>query len=484
MKNNAQDLKTITDVILEKLCTYISESQKGKKKTLIQKPAEEIAKLLQLEMWIKEGGLDPTSVNHFIDTYLANTQHMHHPQYMGHQVAVPHVASGIADFIHGIINNPMAIYEMGPAAAVIERFIVNWMLDKVGWFKGSHLSDFKRLVGNGGGVLTHGGSLANLTALSAARASIAPDSWTNGTPSDLVILAPEEAHYSIARSISIMGMGQNAVIPVAVNKLKVMKPEILLSTYQKVKENGKRVMAVVANACTTATGLYDPLDEIGHFCEEHKVWYHIDGAHGASALISDKEKHLLKGIDRADSLIWDAHKMMRTSSLCAAVLFKDYQTMERAFQQKGSYIFHDKEEMGFDTLPYTIECTKAAIGTKLFWVLAAEGEKGMATYIEDTYNNTRQFYQIINQHPDFYCPYVPEANILCFQFTKFGTDNNFQLQIRNEIVNRGSFYITSTELNNVRYLRLTIMNDLTRESHIKSLIEEIINVASDIKSLE
>lgn len=484
MKNNPDDLKKISEVVLDKLCVYLETSQQGKKKTLLQKPAEEIAKLLQLEMWIKEGGLDPTSVNHFIDTYLANTQHMHHPQYMGHQVAVPHVASGIADFIHGIINNPMAIYEMGPAAAVIEKFMVNWMLDKVGWFKGSHLSDFNRLVSNGGGVLTHGGSLANLTALSAARAFIAPDSWTNGTPSDLVILAPEEAHYSIARSISIMGMGQNAVIPVAVNNLKVMKPEALLSTYQKVKETGKRVMAVVANACTTATGLYDPLDEIGHFCEEHKVWYHIDGAHGASALVSDKEKHLLKGINRANSLIWDAHKMMRTSSLCAAVLFKDYQTMERTFQQKGSYIFHDKAALGFDTLPYTVECTKAAIGTKLFWVLAAEGEKGMATYIEDTYSNTRQFYQLINQHPDFYCPYVPEANILCFQYTKFGTDNDFQLQIRNEIVRRGNFYITSTELNNVRYLRLTIMNDLTRESHIKALIEEIIKVAYGIKSLE
>ncbi len=484
MKNNPNDLKIISEVVLDKLCAYLDKSQKGKEKVLVQKSAEEIAQQLQLEKWIKKGGLNATSANTFMDAYLSNTQHLHHPHYIGHQVAVPHVASGIADFIHGVINNPMAIYEMGPAAAVIEKFIVNWMLDKIGWFKGSHLSDFNKIEGNGGGVLTHGGSLANLTALSAARANIAPDSWTNGTPSDLVILAPEEAHYSIARSISIMGMGQNAIIPVAVNKLKVMKPEALLPAYQKATKDGKRIMAVVANACTTATGLYDPIDEIGHFCEEHNLWYHIDGAHGASALVSDKEKHLLKGIDRADSMIWDAHKMMRTSSLCAAVLYKDYQSMERTFQQKGSYIFHDKAALGFDTLPYTVECTKAAIGTKLFWVLAAEGEKGIANYIEDTYNNTRQFYQLIDQHLDFNCPYVPEANILCFQYTKFGTDNNFQLQIRNEMVQRGNFYITSTELNNIRYLRLTVMNNLTKEKHIKALIKEIIEVADGIKSLE
>jgi L-2,4-diaminobutyrate decarboxylase len=480
MKNNSHGLKNISTIVLNKLCAYLEISQQGKEKTLIQKPAEEIAELLQLEKWVKEGGLDPVSTNLFMDAYLANSQHLHHPHYMGHQVAVPHVASGIADFIHGVINNPMAIYEMGPSAAVIERFLINWMLEKVGWFKGTHLSDFRNLKNNGGGVLTHGGSLANLTALSAARAAIAPEAWINGTPDDLVVLAPEEAHYSIARSISIMGMGQNAVISVPVNTLKVMKPEALLPLYRKIKADGKKIMAVVANACTTATGLYDPLDEIGHFCEENNLWFHVDGAHGASALVSNTKKHLLKGIERADSLIWDAHKMLRASSLCAAVLFKDRKNMERAFQQKGSYIFHEKEEIGFDTLPYTVECTKAALGTKLFWVLAAEGEKGIANYIDNTYNHTHKFYQLIQQHPDFTCLCEPETNILCFQHTKFRTDNDFQLAIRNELIHRGNFYITSTELNGVRYLRLTIMNNLTKESHIKALLDEIIEVAKSL----
>jgi len=483
MKNNSQDLKAISEVVLDKLCSYLAKSQAGNEKILIQRPARQIAQQLQLEKWVKEGGFNAASVSKFMEDYLSNTQHIHHPHYIGHQVAVPHVASGISDFIHGVINNPMSIYEMGPAASVIEKFLLNWMLDKVGWFKGERLIDFRKIEGNGGGVLTHGGSLANLTALSAARASIDPDAWTKGTPSDLVILMPEEAHYSMARSISIMGMGQDSIIPVAVNDLKIMKPEALLLAFQKATIDGKRIMAVVANACTTATGLYDPLDEIGHFCEEQNLWYHVDGAHGASALVSPKERHLLKGVERANSLIWDAHKMMRTSSLCAAVLFKDCKIMERNFQQKGSYLFHDKEEIGFDTMSYTIECTKAAIGTKLFWVLAAEGENGIARYIEDTYSNTRKFYEIIARHPDFYCPYVPEANILCFQYTKFGFDNAFQLAIRNELVSRGNFYITSTELNTVRYLRLTVMNSLTTAKHIEKLMDEIIEVATNLNAL-
>ncbi len=482
MKNNSHDFKVIAQVVSNKLGSYLDESQKGNLKTLVQKPAEDLAKDLQLEKWIQQGGLNATSVVNFLDTYFENTQHMHHPHYIGHQVAVPHVATGIADFIHGTINNPMAIYEMGPAAAAIEKFMVNWMLDKIGWFQGTHLGDFSKIDFNGGGVLTHGGSLANLTALCAARAKIAPDAWTKGTPNDLVILASEEAHYSIARTISIMGMGKDAIIPVAVDDLKVMNPEALFPTYQKIKGQGKRVMAVVANACATGTGLYDPLEEIGTFCEEHNLWFHVDGAHGASALLSAKEKHLLKGVERADSIIWDAHKMMRTSALCAGVLFKDHRMMEGAFQQKGSYLFHEKEEVGFDLLPYAVECTKAALGTKLFWVLAAEGEKGLETYIDQTYQNTRLFYEIINQHPDFECPYFPESNILCFRYTKFGSNNNFQLTLRNQIIERGNFYITSTEFNDVRYLRITVMNDLTKETHIEGLINEIIEVAHIIKA--
>jgi L-2,4-diaminobutyrate decarboxylase len=484
MKNNSHDFKSISEIVVNKLATYLDESQQGTGKVLTQNPPEEIAKELQLEKLIKAGGLNSTSVDQFLDSYLANTQHLHHPHYIGHQVAVPHVASGISDFIHGIINNPMAIYEMGPAAAVIERFVVNWMLDKLGWFNGAHLSDFKRIKNNGAGVLTHGGSLANLTAMLAARAKIAPDAWIEGTPNDLVILAPEESHYSIARSISIIGMGSDAIIPIPVDDLNRMKPEALLPAYQQALAKGKRIMAVVANACATGTGLHDPLDEIGLFCENYNLWFHVDAAHGASALISKKEKHFLKGIERADSTIWDAHKMMRTSSLCAAVLFKEHDSMENAFKQKGSYLFHDKEEVGFDLMPYTIECTKSALGTKLFWVLASEGEKSIANYIDETYHNTRLFYTIINKHPDFNCPYFPETNILCFQYIKFRIDNSFQLALRNEIVSRGNFYITSTELNGSRYLRLTVMNNLTKKSHIQKLLDEIIEVAAYLKVLD
>ena len=473
MNYQSFQLQAYLKIAQEKIDQYLKECHSEEQPVLQQRPAQELATDLQLNHWIKNGGIGLEEYAAILDTYLENTQHMHHPKYIGHQVSVPHTMAGVAGFINGVTNNPMGIYEMGPAAATMERTIINWMLDKAGWFKGAHWSDFSWQEGNGGGILTNGGSMANLTAMSAARAVIAPEAWTTGTPSDLVVLVPEVAHYSVARAISIMGMGKNAVIPVAVDAEERLRPESLLSVYKKVLSEGKRVMAVIGNACATSTGLYDPLEEIGQFCEANKLWFHIDGAHGAAALLSPSDVHLMKGVAYADSMIWDAHKMLQVDALCAAVLYKDQAHLGQAFQQKGAYLFHEKEQPGFDLMPYTIECTKSGLGAKLFWILAAEGEKGMGQFVQNQYAITKAFHGVFSQHPDFYCPYLPESNILCFAFTKYGKSNELQLAIRNEIIKRGNYYISSTEVQGRRYLRITVMHAMTTTQHIEGLIQEI-----------
>jgi L-2,4-diaminobutyrate decarboxylase len=478
MKNTASDLSVIIKKILPQLESYIETSMSGSGKVLKQELASKLSDDLNLTKWIKEGGVNEDNVSEFLKTYLDNSQRMHHPHYIGHQVSSSHLASAVADFISGAINNPMAIYEMGPSNAVIEQTIINWMLQKAGWFVGDSIEDFSQKDGNGSGVLTHGGSIANLTAILAARARIAPDAWDEGNPGDLVVMGSEVAHYSLARAISIIGMGKRNFVSVPTTDMEVLKPEHLEKVYRQTIESGKRVMSVVANACATSTGLYDPLDEIGQFCNENELWFHVDGAHGASALVSNKEKHFMKGLQRADSMIWDTHKMLRTSTLCAAVLFKDGNSLANTFQQKGSYLFHDKEKPGFDLMPYTIECTKSGIGTKLFWVLAAEGEKGLSDYIDNQYSITRKFHKMISSHPDFECPYYPEANIICFRYVSGEDGNDFQLSLRNELVKRGDFYITSTEICGVRYLRMTVINALTKEEHISNLLEEIISIVN------
>lgn len=470
---------TLAGQVLRALENYRSESEAGKTNALHQKPPAQLSDAMGLAQWIRGGGLDMDNVQKFLTPYLEHSQHMHHPGFIGHQVAVPHEGAAIADMVHGVINNPMAVYEMGPTASVIERVVVNWMLEKCGWFTGA-IDGFEPNANNGAGVLTHGGSLANLTAVLAARAHAAPNAWASGTPDDLAIIAPAATHYSLARAVSIAGFGQKAIRYAPVNDLEVLRPEKLEQTFVRARDDGQNVFMVSANACTTATGLYDPIDEVAEFCETHDLWLHVDGAHGASALLSDKERHLMKGIRRADSLTWDAHKMLRTPALCAAILFKDQKSMAGTFHQDASYIFYGHEDqIGFDVGPYAVECTKSALGAKLFWVLAMEGEKGLGVFVEKQYADTRAFYDLIHAQPDFTCPYKPEANILCFKYDGIEGDEA-QLVLREKILSRGNFYITTAEINGVRYLRLSVMNPLTTIETIEKLLAEIRLCANEI----
>lgn len=458
---------------------HVEGSRSGSGRVIQLRPVSEIMEQLELAQWVRDGNMNARSFSTFLDQYLTRSTHLHHPGYMAHQVAVPDLAAALADFVHGITNNPVAVYEMGPAGATIELFIIDWMLEKVGWRRSNEPAQRCAPAGGGGGVLTHGGSLANLTGLLAARATVAPAAWAEGVTSNLVILAPPSAHYSVRKAASIMGLGTGSAQQVDVDEKEVIRPDRLPNAVRRAREEGKEIIALVANACATSTGLHDPLHEIGSFCREERLWLHVDGAHGASALVSETEKRYLRGIELADSLTWDAHKMLRTSGLCTAILFREAAAAERVFQQAASYLFDGAPQAGIDLAHRTIECTKAPLGLKVFLLLAFRGEAGIARYVEQQYALTRRFHTQIESRDGFECPYVPEANILCF---RYGDDDASQLTIRKRLLDDGRFHITSTTINGRRYLRLSVMSPHTNDRTIKEMLDAIEGIGRELRS--
>lgn len=471
-------------IATRRLLDHVRDMRAGEGPVVGMKPLTQIRASLRLDHYIREGGLTGDKLDDFLGAYLTGSTRLQHPGYLAHQVASVEPTSAVADLVHGVINNPMAIYEMGPSAATVESTILDWMLDKVGF-------------DDGVAVLTHGGSLANLTALLAARSASAPEAWEQGTPHDLAVLVPHVSHYSIARAVSVMGLGASAVIPLEVDALERVIPSAVGPTIERTRRSGKRVMAVVANACATSTGLHDRLEQIAAACREANVWFHVDAAHGASALVSGTESRWLRGLSLADSTVWDAHKMLRTSTLCAAVLFREPGRFHQAFHQKADYLFYADEEHGDasaelvseepDLISRTIECTKAELGLKVFLSLATQGEQGLARYIDSRYQATRRFYELIRKRPGFECPYRPEANILCFRFV--GTEDggagridSLQIRIRDRLLRHGSFYLSSTTIGSTRYLRMSVMSEATDESTIERLLDAIEGVALEIRT--
>ena len=182
------EYERLATLAADAVARYVRESQDGEKPVGSPPPLTELVRELRLRELIRGERLDVERFQPWLEEVLAHSVRLHHPNQIAHQVSAPDVPSAIADLIQGAINQPMSIYEMGPAAHAMERVVVEWMAEKVGWGAGA------------GGVLTHGGSLANLTVLLAARAAAAPDAWVDGVDGTLAVLAPPGSHYSVKRS--------------------------------------------------------------------------------------------------------------------------------------------------------------------------------------------------------------------------------------------------------------------------------------------
>jgi len=462
--------KTDLEIITRALGNFYELSVSGDGHVIQQPPMSKLISEMELSSLVRDGGLTGEKLGRFINQYLSAITRIYHPANIAHQQAVPHYMAALAGLVDHFVSSDGSIYELGPASVSIEYFLINWLLEKVGW-KPAPLDPGTEKDGDfGGGILTNGGSIANLTALIAARTRIAPDVWEKGNPENLALLAPAEAHYSIKRAMGIMGLGHKAFYPLEVDERGVIIPDRIGDAYQRAESDGKQILALVANAGSTAAGLYDPIQEIGAFCRERNLWFHVDGAHGGAVLISQKYRHLMAGIELADSLTLNAHKLMRVTAFCTALLVRDKRNLDRAFTQEASYIFHEKDQPGFDFLHRTIECTKPVLGLKLFMVLGALGEAGLGEYINRQHDLTIEAYDYLQSLDDFNCPVKPQSNILCFQVK--GIDDG-HLVLRDKLLARGNFYISTTELNNQRCLRLTLTNPATNLDVIKSLVHEI-----------
>lgn len=433
-------------------------------------PTSRLLEDLDAERWIRDGGMDAAAFGTWLEPYLARVTRLHHPACMGHQVAVPLPPAAVADFVTGAINNGAAIREMAPPGVALERVLVRWMAGKIGWDVAG---------GEGGGALVSGGSLANLTALLAARAHAAPDAWERGAPSDLAVLAPESSHYSVARALGVLGLGAAALVPVATDERLRMRATDLPAALARARTAGRRPIALVANAVCTASGLHDPLEAAGAFCREHGLWFHVDAAHGASALLAPTLRARLRGIERADSVVWDAHKMLQTSSLCAAVLVRRPATLESAFRAEASYLGDPGAEVAEDDRdPWTrtLECTRPVLALKLFLNLAAYGESGLGARVAALYDAARRFHAMLAAMPGVTCLAEPESNILCFRVGGAAID---QSALRRRVLAEGSAYLTQTTIHGEVWLRLTVMNPASAVEDVRALAERLLAFAGE-----
>jgi L-2,4-diaminobutyrate decarboxylase len=395
----------------------------------------------------------PVSFAELTDKLLQQSIHLHHPRNCGHQVAPPAPITALSELFSALLNNSMAVYEVGPAGTAIEKAVLGWLALRLG----------------------------NLTGLLAARRERGgSDSWEEGARCGLplAVMVSEESHYSVARALKIMGLGSRGLVRLPVNDRLQVRPELLEPTLLAARAGGSQVIAIVANACSTSTGTYDPLPEIGEFAKKNGLWLHVDGAHGGAAMFSPKYRHLVQGLEEADSLVIDFHKMMLCPALATAILFQEGAVMDRIFSQKAGYLLPEQQQAPWqDIARSTIECTKKMIGLKVMMLLKIVGEGVFSEYVTGVYDLSRDFAAVLKDAGDFKLAVEPQANIICFRHqpeqipaSQWG---QYNARLRRRLVAHGRFYIVQTTIGGEIYLRVTLMNPFTSLNDLQELLTEI-----------
>jgi glutamate/tyrosine decarboxylase-like PLP-dependent enzyme len=296
-----------------------------------------------------------------------------HPRYFGLFNPSVTLASVVADALVAMYNPQLANWRTSPAANEIERHTLGWLASKFG------------LPQNAVATFASGGMEANLSAVVAALTRAFPGYGEHGlrqieaTPS---IYLTEEAHNGFNKIAHMTGLGRRSLRTVPTDSNLKMDVGELRHVVEEDRKNGLAPFMVVGTAGTTAAGVIDPLPELGEFCREAGLWFHVDGAWGGSAILSPVLKHYLAGIETADSITCDAHKWLSVSMGCGMFFCRHPDTVAEAFRADVSYMPGKKVGPVFDPYTTSTQWSRRFIGLKLFMALAQQGESGYAEVIE------------------------------------------------------------------------------------------------------
>lgn len=405
---------------------------------------------------------------------VADANRLAHPMYVGHQVSAPLPAAIWTEALIGALNQSVAVHEMSPTATAVEGQVLRWMADLAG------------LGPRAGGTLTSGGTEATFAALLAARSRAIPDVWTHGVGAEPpVVVCGEHAHYAVTRAAGAMGLGLAHVVQVPSRDWR-LDVDALRRTLADLAASNRRVMAVVATAGSTATGSFDDLDAVADACAPHDAWLHVDGAHGASALLAEGHGDRLRGLGRAHSLAWDPHKMLLLPLSAGVVLVRDERWLEGAFAQKAPYLFHGVADDAriVDQGIRSFQCSRRADALKLWVAFQRYGADGLGALYAHLCATTARLHARLAAHPRFAPLHAPESNILCFRWT--GADDRpdvdaRQLRLRERYNASGAGWITTTVLDGRRVLRVTIMNPRTGDAELAALVDGLDAVGAALR---
>jgi len=401
--------------------------------------------------------------------------HVPSANYFGLMNPTPTYMGVLAEALVAGLNPQLATLARSQLASKIELQTVRWIGERVGW------------PGAFNGTFTSGGNEANFSGLALALASSFPNSVEEGVASigaQPVLYASDESHHSLDKSAGLLGIGRKALRRIAVNEAAQLDPEKLEQAIKQDRGLGQKPFCVVATAGTTNCGTVDDLVAIAQICRRHKLWLHVDGAYGASAILSDQHRNLVEGIELSDSLTIDPHKWLAMPFAAGVMLTSHPEILERAFSVAAPYMPKAEGAHLPDNSRISTQWTRRMNSLKLWLTLRVHGRKAYEELIDRQIVLANSFAKWIGASKEFELAVPPTLPIVTFRLRPDGLSPRqlaaAHASVVDEVTRDGRRWISETIVKGQSVLRMMVISYLTEERHLQGLQDALAEAANKL----
>jgi len=354
---------------------------------------------------------------------------------------------------------------------------------------------FKELFGfpeEASGLLVSGGSMANLVGLTVARYTHAGFDLRKeglyGSKKRMMVYASKEVHNCVNKSLDLLGLGSDSLRLIEVNDNYGINVASLRAQIHSDRKAGMQPFCVVGNAVTVNTGACDNIDALADLCAEEKLWFHVDGAIGAMLELSDKYRHIVKGMERADSIAFDLHKWLYIPYEAGCTLVRNRDHHYRAFSLQAAYLQHEKRGLSAgDTWfsDYGIELSRGFKALKIWMSLKEHGYKKFGRMVTQNIEQVQYLKSLVLAHDELELTAPAPLNILCFRFIgknkKEADLNALNKELLLQLHESGVALPSYTTLNGKYSLRVANTNHRTVKKDFDLLIDKVLELGSKIE---
>ncbi len=463
------DTEAFINEIASRLVHYIDSKDKNERVNP-ELGASSLKRVLDVSVPLEGMGIN--TVLDDLDTFMANSVKTHRAEFMNPLWGGLSLPALAGEIIASATNNSMYTFELSPIATLIEQTVLKRMCEIVGF-------------PDGFGTLTTGGSNGNMIGMLCAREHALPGSTKTGFDgSKMVAFVSAESHYSVLMAANVIGIGHQNVVKVRCDEDGCMRPESLREEIEFAVKEGLTPFCVVATSGTTVRGAFDPLNDLAEIAHEHDLWLHVDAAWGGTCMFSPTHRKLMDGIQKADSICWDAHKMMGLPLICSTFLIKKPQVLRTlcGHANVAHYLFLDDAE--YDDLGrYSLQCGRRNDALKLWLEWRVRGDAGWSKMVDQYMDHAAHLESSVREHPSLELMSSRMWTNVCFRYAPEGTEmdlNELNGELRNRLIQEGIFMVSRSNIGDDVILRPVISNQNVTVGSIDRFVETVLRHGDEI----